>query len=164
MNYIVLSVGEQKEPYYRDAFAEYQKRMITLGGLESVVLKPAVTPGRDLKPEEIRQTLEKEGESILHVLSQPRFSRCLKVALCVEGKEMSSEALAQTLDRAANTGKSGVVFLIGSSWGLSEAVKAACDLRLSFSPMTFPHSLFRVMLAEQIYRAASILSGGKYHK
>lgn len=164
MNYFIISVGEPKEAYYRDAFAEYQKRMTPFGGLESIALKPSVTPGRDLRSEEIRQTLEREGEGILHTLAQPRFSRCLKIALCVEGRELSSEELSVTLDRAANAGKSGAVFLVGSSWGLSEKVKAACDLCLSFSPMTFPHSLFRVMLAEQIYRAASILSGGKYHK
>ena len=157
-------MGEPKEKWSREAFAEYQKRMTTLGGLDAVVLRPAVTPGRDLKPEEIRQTLEKEKKSFLEILSRPAFSRCLKIALCVEGREQSSEDLARLLDQAATAGKSGAVFLVGSSWGMSEEVKAACDLRLSFSPMTFPHSLFRVMLAEQIYRAASILSGSSYHK
>lgn len=164
MNFVIISVGEQKESYYREAFAEYEKRMLSLGGLESVVIKPATTPGRELRPEEIRQALEKEGEAIRRALSQPRFSRYWKVALCVEGKPLSSEGLAEKLDHAALSGKSGAVFLIGSSWGLDESVKAASDLRLSFSSMTFPHSLFRVMLAEQIYRAANILSGGKYHK
>ena len=164
MNYTVVSVGDFKEPYYRDAFAEYQKRMKTLGGLESVVLKPAPTPGRDLKPEEIKKVLEREGEAFRALLEQPRFARCLKVALCVEGKPLSSEQLAKTLDNAAVSGKIGAVFLIGSSWGIDESVKALCDLRLSFSPMTFAHSLFRVMLAEQLYRAASINAGSGYHK
>lgn len=164
MNTCIISVGEPKEPYFRDAFAEYQKRMRAYGGMESVLVKPAATPGRDLKPEEIAQTLEREGKSILQILSQPRFNRAYKIALCVEGEQLSSEGLAKALDRAALSGKSGAVFIIGSSWGLSGEVKAACDLRLSFSPMTFPHSLFRVMLAEQIYRASCILAGSKYHK
>ena len=77
---------------------------------------------------------------------------------------MSSEALSQLFDRVAGSGKNTVVFLIGSSWGLHERIKGMCDLRLSFSPMTFPHSLFKVMLAEQIYRAAGILAGNQYHK
>ena len=77
---------------------------------------------------------------------------------------LSSEALAALFEKEAISGKNTVVFLIGSSWGLHERIKKMCDLRLSFSPMTFAHSLFRVMLAEQIYRAAGILQGSKYHK
>ena len=164
VNYVILAMGELKEPYYRDAMAEYQKRMTTLGGLECVSLKTAVTPGRDLKSEEIRQALAREGEILLKTMAQARFARYMKIALCVEGRAMSSEELSGVLERASNDGKSGALFLIGSSWGLSEEVKAACDLRLSFSPMTFPHALFRVMLSEQIYRAASISAGSKYHK
>lgn len=164
MNYTILHIGEPKEAYYRDAFREYQKRMTALGGLESIALKPAHTAGRELKEEEIAQALEKEGQEFRRALSQPRFRKCLKVALCIEGKTLSSEELAQVFDRAATGGKSGVVFLVGGSWGIHSQLKQECDLRLSFSPMTFAHSLFRVMLAEQIYRAAGILAGNQYHK
>ena len=100
--------------------------------------------------------------------SNPDFTELLICplcnALCIEGKTISSEALAELCDRVAGSGKNTVVFLIGSSWGLHERIKGMCDLRLSFSPMTFPHSLFKVMLAEQIYRAAGILAGNQYHK
>ena len=84
--------------------------------------------------------------------------------MCIEGKQLSSEELSQTLDNAALRGKSTVVFVIGGSYGLSGEVKSRADLRLSMSRMTFPHTLARVILTEQIYRAFEISSGGKYHK
>ena len=88
----------------------------------------------------------------------------LPIALCIEGKEQSSEQLAQTIERAAVGGEGNLTFMIGGSWGLSEAVKSKARVRLSMSPMTFPHQLARVMLCEQLYRAMQILSGGQYHK
>lgn len=164
MNYVVLHMGEGKERYYKEAFDEYCKRMNSFGSLTSVPLKPWKTPGRELSDDEIRLALEKEAEIFEEKLSSPKLAKSYKIALCIEGKEMPSEALAQLFDRVAGSGKNTVVFLIGSSWGLHERIKAQCDLRLSFSPMTFPHSLFKVMLAEQIYRAAGILAGNQYHK
>ncbi|MBQ3865633.1 MAG: 23S rRNA (pseudouridine(1915)-N(3))-methyltransferase RlmH [Clostridia bacterium] len=164
MKYTILCMGAPKEAYYKEALAEYQKRMIPLGGLEIAYLKPAPTAGRELKPEEIRQALSLEAEEFRRALSQPRFARSLRVALCIEGKPLSSEDLARLFDKAFSGGKDGAVFLVGSSWGIDESVKAFCDLRLSFSPMTFAHALFQVMLSEQIYRAAGILAGSKYHK
>jgi rRNA large subunit m3Psi methyltransferase RlmH len=106
----------------------------------------------------------KEQPEFLRLLSTPKLEKSYKVALCIEGKSLSSEAFSQKLEQIALSGKNTVVYLIGSSWGLSERVKQMCDLRLSFSPMTFAHSLFRVMLAEQIYRAEGIGAGAKYHK
>jgi 23S rRNA (pseudouridine1915-N3)-methyltransferase len=164
MNFVVLHMGEGKERYYKEAFDEYCKRINSFGSLTSVPLKPYKTPGRELSPDEIRLALEKEAEIFEEKLSSQKLSKSYKIALCIEGKTMSSEALAELFDRVASSGKNTVVFLIGSSWGLHERVKAACDLRLSFSPMTFPHSLFKVMLAEQIYRASGILAGNQYHK
>ena len=154
MNYVILHMGEGKERYYKEAFDEYCKRMNSFGSLTSVPLKPWKTPGRELSPDEINLALEKEAEIFEEKLASPKLSKSYKIALCIEGKTMSSEALSQLFDRVAGSGKNTVVFLIGSSWGL----------RLSFSPMTFPHSLFKVMLAEQIYRAAGILAGNQYHK
>jgi len=164
MNHTVVFVGEGKEAYYHQAFAEYKKRMAAFGSLEEVVLKPAKTPGGELSAEEIRLCLEKEAVEFERILKQPKYQKCFKIALCIEGKNFSSEQFGALMERAANQGMSGIVYLIGSSWGIAESVKARCDLRLSFSPMTFAHGLFRVMLAEQIYRACGILAGTKYHK
>ena len=164
MNHIVVHVGELKESYFREAFAEYKKRMSSCGGLEEIVLKPAKTAGRDLAPEEIRLALEKEGEAFHQCLRQPKIQKSFKIALCIEGKSMTSEALAELYDRVAQSGKNTVTYLIGASWGIHRSVKEEADLCLSFSPMTFAHSLFAVMLSEQIYRAESILRGSGYHK
>lgn len=164
MNFVILHMGEGKESYYKEAFAEYQKRMNAFGSLVSIPLKPAKTPGRELSPDEIRLALEKEAEEFEKQLSSPKLCKSYKVALCIEGKTLSSEDLSALFEKVAGSGRNTVLFLIGSSWGLHDRIKAMCDLRLSFSPMTFPHSLFKVMLAEQIYRAAGISAGNQYHK
>ncbi|MBR2615696.1 MAG: 23S rRNA (pseudouridine(1915)-N(3))-methyltransferase RlmH [Clostridia bacterium] len=164
MNHTVIHMGEGKEAYFKEAFAEYQKRMNAYGSLSAVALTPAKTPGRELSVDEIRLALEKEAEELERVLALPKYKKSYKIALCIEGKTLSSEALSELYEKIAAGGTSSVVYLIGSSWGLSERIKARCDLRLSFSPMTFAHSLFRVMLAEQIYRAEGIAKGSKYHK
>lgn len=89
---------------------------------------------------------------------------CIKIALCIEGKELSSEAFASFIETKRLEGASSFCFIIGSSHGLSEDLKQKCDFKLSFSKMTFPHMLFRLMLTEQIYRAFTIMAGKKYHK
>ncbi len=104
---------------------------------------------------------EMKNEQLVPALSS---SRAFKAALCVEGAQRSSEEFAALLEELPSRGISAVIFVIGDSDGLSEEVKKACDLRLSFSKMTFPHQLMRVILAEQIYRAFTILHHGKYHK
>lgn len=164
MNYTILHMGETKESYFESAFLEYQKRMRAFGELCDMALRPAKTPGRELSSEEIQATLKKEALEFEKALNVPKLQKSFKVALCIEGKQLSSTELAGLFEKVANGGKNSIVFLIGSSWGLSEEIKSKCDLRLSFSPMTFPHSLFRVMLSEQIYRAAGILAGNQYHK
>ncbi len=164
MNFTVLHIGEGKEAYYKEAVDEFAKRMKAFGSLNFIPLKPAKTAGRELSEDEIALALEKEAEEFEKKFSDPKFSKSFKIALCIEGKEFSSEEFANLFEKAANCGKSSVLFLIGSSWGISERIKSKCDLRLSFSKMTFPHSLFKVMLAEQIYRACGILAGNQYHK
>ena len=164
MNHVVIHVGDLKETYFREAFGEYKKRLSAFGGLEELVLKPAKTAGRDLSAEEIRLALEKEGEAFRSVLHQPKIQKSFKIALCIEGKSMDSPSLARLYEEIAQSGKNTVTYLIGGSWGIHPSVKAEADLRLSFSPMTFAHSLFAVMLSEQIYRAESILRGNGYHK
>ena len=155
----VLCVGKLKEKFYIDACAEYQKRLTRHCKLELIEL-PEERLGDDPSPAEIAAALDKEAAVIEDRL--PRGGAV--VALCIEGRALSSPQLADALSRYASRGISQVTFLIGGSFGLAERVKARSDLRLSMSPMTFPHHLARVMLLEQIYRAYQIQSGTRYHK
>ena len=159
MNVTILAFGKLKEDYWREAAAEYLKRLTPYAKVTITELTPVKLPD-DPAPAEIAAALEKEADLVLKKLPSDSY----KIALCVEGKEKASDALADTLRRVTAGGKSHIVILIGSSYGLSERVKAACDERLSFSKMTFPHQLARVMLLEQLYRACQINAGGKYHK
>lgn len=155
----VLCVGKLKESYFRDACAEYVKRLGGFAKVQIIELDEERLPDAP-SPAQIEATLAAEGKRMLEKI--PRGAAV--VALCIEGREQSSEALSATLSRWAVEGISQVVFAIGSSFGLSPEIKAAAKLKLSMSPMTFPHQLARVMLLEQIYRALQIEAGGKYHK
>ena len=106
----------------------------------------------------------KDDASFAAWLSAPSQQKDYKIALCVEGKQDSSEDFAERIEKLASGGVSSIVFVIGASDGIPETMKAMCQYRLSFSRMTFPHQLMRVILLEQIYRAMNIRSGGKYHK
>ena len=152
-------VGKLKERFYLDAAAEYQKRLGGLCRFQLTELPEARLPDRP-SPAQIRQGLEREGAAIRERL--PRGG--VVVALCVEGKPMSSEALAAAVDRWQTGGSSTLTFLIGGSYGLDPSVKALAQLRLSMSPMTFPHHLARIMVLEQLYRALQINAGTSYHK
>lgn len=155
INFVVM--GKLKESYFREACAEYQKR---LGAFAKVTVKepdPIDLP-QNPSPAQIEKALEREAELIRAQAAG------FKVAMCVEGKTMSSEELAAKLEALGNSGASTVSFIVGSSFGLADSLKRECGLRLSMSPMTFPHSLARVMLFEQVYRAFSIMNNSKYHK
>lgn len=155
----VLCIGKLKEAYWRDAVAEYAKRLSAFCRFAVVEVDEERLPDAPGLAQ-IERTLTEEGKRLLsHIPCD-----ALTVALCIEGKTVSSEALSARLSSWALEGKSHIVFVIGGSFGLSDAVKNAAALRLSMSPMTFPHQLARVMLLEQIYRAFQIASGGKYHK
>lgn len=155
----ILCIGKLKESYWRDACAEYIKRLGGAGKAQILELDEEKLPENPSKAL-IDKALEKEGRDILsHIPSGSAI-----VPLCIEGKQISSEALSSTMQDWAVRGFSKVTFIIGSSFGLSDAVKAKGHLKLSMSPMTFPHQLARVMLLEQIYRAAQIESGSRYHK
>ena len=159
MRVTVLCIGNLKERYWRDACAEYEKRLGAFCKLSVVELaeeRICDTPSAA----QIEQVLEAEGKRILAKIP----GGAAVIPLCIEGKELSSPALSAAFDKYANAGKSDIVLIIGGSHGLSDAVKARADLRLSMSPMTFPHQLARVMLLEQIYRAFQISAGGKDHK
>lgn len=137
-------VGKIKESFYREAVAEYAKRISRFAKLEIKELAEGANP-------------EAEAADIL------RACKGYVVALAVEGQKLSSEGLAKKLQTLTNEGKD-VTFVIGSSCGLSDEVKRKADCLLSFSDMTFPHQLMRVILAEQLYRAFMINAGATYHK
>ena len=153
-----VTVGNLKEAYLRDAAAEYEKRLGGFCRFESVCLKEEKLPDSPTDSE-IDTALKKESAKILAELSPKAY----KIAMCVEGGQMSSEELAKKIDTVSTTAGE-ICFVIGSSHGLDESVKRACDLRLSVSKLTFPHQLMRVILLEQIYRAFTIINNGKYHK
>lgn len=155
----LLAMGRLKEKFYLAAAAEYEKRLqgycrFRLIELPECRLPEAPSPGQ------IAAGLEKEAEIILEKLPKNAWF-CV---LTPEGKLLSSEKLAEKLEQVKLCGKSSACFLIGSSFGIAPRVKAAADLQLSMSPMTFPHHLARIMVLEQLYRAEAIQAGSKYHK
>ena len=157
MKVTLISVGTLSQKAYADAFSEYAKRFSAHGILECAEIREI-----DASPSEaqIAAALNFEGDAILSKIPP----RAFVFAMAIEGKSMTSEAFASLLDRKMTEGVPEFCFVIGSSFGLSDKVKRRADALLSMSPMTFPHQLARVMLAEQLYRASQILSGGKYHK
>ena len=155
----VICVGKLKEKFYIEAVAEYEKRLqrhckLTVTELTEQRLSDIPSDA------EIKKALAAEADAIREKL--PKGGAV--IAMCIEGKELSSPALAEKVQQLALNGASQLTFLIGGSVGLDESLKKKADLRLSMSPMTFPHHLARIMLLEQIYRAYQILSGSKYHK
>lgn len=154
----IIALGSLKEKFFKEASGEYIKRLSRFCDLDICEIEPQKLPE---KPSlgEIENALKKEAEQINKKIPQ----NSLVISLCVEGKQMSSEKLAEKIKEVFDIGK-GLCFIIGSSHGLAEEVKKNSDLRLSFSEMTFPHKLFRVMLLEQIYRGFMINAGSEYHK
>lgn len=159
LNVHIICVGKLKEKFYADAVAEYEKRLGGYCKLTVTELPEEKLPDSPSRAQ-IDAALEKEGEAVLQKLPK----NAMVVALCVEGRLMSSEDLAERLSDWMLGGRSNVAFLIGSSHGLAPTVKEKALLRLSMSPMTFPHHLARVMLLEQVYRAFKINEGSGYHK
>jgi 23S rRNA (pseudouridine1915-N3)-methyltransferase len=155
----ILAVGKLKEKYLKDACAEYLKRLGPYAKVE-VVEVPEEKADEPVHEADVARVLEKEGERLLRHLPEGIYA----ITLEVEGKNLSSEAFAEKLDRLATYGQSRIAFVIGGSHGLSPAVRKRSDFRLSFSAMTFPHQLIRVFLLEQIYRACKINRGETYHK
>ncbi|MBR5782970.1 MAG: 23S rRNA (pseudouridine(1915)-N(3))-methyltransferase RlmH [Clostridia bacterium] len=152
----IITVGTLKEKYLREAVAEYSKRLGRFASLKVTELSEAYLPQTPAAAE-VDKALDKEAEAIIKQLSGN-----VRIALCVEGKHYSSEGFAALVEGATMQGSMDLV--IGSSHGLGEKVKRACSHRLSFSEMTFPHQLMRVMLLEQLYRAFKINHNESYHK
>lgn len=159
LNVTVVAVGKIKENFYKEAVLEYTKRLSAYCRFEVIEVKDEKTPDNPTEAEKIL-LLKREGDRILAKI--PKGAKV--IALCVEGKQMSSEKLADMLSNLTLNGVSRVVFVIGGSMGLSEEVKSLASLKLSFSQMTFPHMLMRVILSEQVYRAFTIIEGKTYHK
>lgn len=154
-----ICVGRMRDRFYTEAFNEYAKRLQSYCRLQ--LAEPAEARLGDSPSErEISAALDKEAEKILAAIPEGSYV----AALCVEGKEMPSEAMAELIAQRENSGKPKLCFIIGGSYGLSPKVKARADLRLSMSQMTFPHHLARVMLIEQLYRGFKIREGSQYHK
>ena len=155
----VLAMGKLKEKFYMQAVEEYAKRLAGYCKFTLLELPEQRLP-EDPSPAQIADGLAREAALIREKLPKGAWF-CV---LTPEGKKLSSEALADTLARVKGGGKSHLCFLLGSSFGIAPEIKDMADLRLSFSDMTFPHHLARVMLLEQLYRAESIQAGSRYHK
>ena len=159
MRITVVCVGKIKEKFFGDAIKEYEKRLSRYCKLSITELTDEKTP--DGASEALEdQIKKKEGERILAKIPQNAYV----IAMCIEGKGLSSEKLAQKLKTLFVEGKSDIMFVIGGSLGLDEAVTRRAQEHMSMSAMTFPHQLARVMLMEQLYRAAKLNAGERYHK
>lgn len=159
MNILIITVGKLKEKYLKQGIEEFVKRMSGYVKLEIIEVADEKAP-EVLSLAEMEQVKHKEGERILSKISQDTYV----IALAINGKMKSSEELADDLDKLATYGKSKIAFVVGGSLGLSDAVLKRADEKLSFSKMTFPHQLMRLILVEQIYRAFRINRGEPYHK
>lgn len=159
MNITILCVGQIKEKYFRDAIAEYQKRLSRYCKLQMIEVADEKTKENASEAENdlIRK---KEGERLLKHIKDSDYC----ITLEIDGKMLTSEGLSKEIDRLGLAGKSSLVFVIGGSIGLDTAVIKRSDYALSFSKMTFPHQLMRVILLEQIYRSYRIMRGEPYHK
>ena len=156
----ILCIGKIKEKYFSQAIDEYAKRLQAFCKLRIIELAEEKIRDNNPNSAQIAEVLQAEGKRIMQKISPSDYV----IALCIEGKLRTSEELAGTLNTLAVTGRSTVDFVIGGSYGLSDEVKAAADEKLSMSRMTFPPTMARMILAEQIYRAYEIASNGKYHK
>ena len=159
MNVTILAVGKLKEKYWRDAVAEYSKRLKSYCSLQITEIKESPLRANPSAADEEAVKIA-EGADIL---SRIRSSDYV-ITLEIKGKVLSSEALAQKIEALAIDGKSSIVFVIGGSLGLSAEVSSRADFKLSFSAMTFPHQMMRVILLEQIYRSFKINRHEAYHK
>lgn len=159
MKITLITVGKIKESFYREAVSEYRKRLSRYCSLEIREAEDERTPD-GMSDTEKEQILKKEAERIAKFLPESAYL----VTLEIEGKSYTSEAFAQEIEALGVRGQSHIAFVIGGSLGLHNTIKKRADLAVSFSEMTFPHQLMRVVLLEQLYRAFRIINGEPYHK
>ena len=158
MKVTLICVGKVKEKFYRDAIKEYEKRLGAYIKLNTIEISDEKVKVEN--DSEIALAMEKEGNNILSKIKDNQYVITLEIL----GKNLSSEEFALKIDNLMLTGKSDVTLVIGGSYGLSDSVKKRSDFALSFSRMTFPHQMMRVVLLEQVYRAYRIITGASYHK
>jgi len=159
MQITIITVGKLKEKYLLQGINEYMKRLTPYAKVQVIEVPDEKAP-ENLSNAEMAQVKNREGERILSYIKQEQYV----IALAIEGKMLSSEQLAAKLDNLALYGSSSIVFIIGGSLGLSQSVISRADMLISFSKMTFPHQLMRLILLEQVYRAFKINRGEPYHK
>ncbi len=159
INISIIALGKLKESYLKDAMSEYQKRISGDCKFNIIELNPKKLSDSPSQTE-IDNALKEEAKLIKAKI--PANSAIY--AMCIEGKQLSSEELSEKLQKDAVNGRNNATFIIGSSYGLADEIKSMSDFKLSMSKMTFPHQLARVMLSEQLYRAVQIEKGTKYHK
>ena len=158
MKVTLICVGKVKEKFYRDAIKEYEKRLGAYIKLNTIEISDEKVKVEN--DSEIALAMEKEGNNILSKIKDNQYVITLEIL----GKNLSSEEFASKIDNLMLTGKRDVALVIGGSYGLSDSVKKRSDFALSFSRMTFPHQMMRVVLLEQVYRAYRIITGASYHK
>jgi 23S rRNA (pseudouridine1915-N3)-methyltransferase len=159
MNITLITVGKIKEKYFTSAIDEYAKRLTKYCKLTQIEVADEKAP-ENLSAAQMEQIKEKEAERILAKVKDTDYVMTLEI----EGKQFTSEGLADHINHLGITGKSSIVLIIGGSLGLSDTVKNRSDYALSFSKMTFPHQLMKVVLLEQVYRAFRIIRNEPYHK
>ena len=160
INVTLITMGKVQKGFLTDGCNEYIKRLRAMCDFKLVEIEDEPLPEKNLNQTLIDKAMEKESGKIISAIPKQSYV----IAMCIEGKQLASEDFAKLFNQKAVEGYSNICLIIGSSHGLSEKVKARRDLRMSFSKMTFPHQLFRLMALEQIYRAFSINAGTKYHK
>lgn len=156
----IICIGKIKEKYFTDAISEYSKRLSAFCKFSIIELNEEKVRSNIPNTAQINEVVQAEGKRIMQKVACSDYV----IAMCIEGKILSSEQLSSVIGNAAIVGKSTVSFIIGGSYGLSDEIKNRADLCLSMSKMTFPHQMARMILSEQIYRAFEILNNGKYHK
>ena len=159
MKITILAVGKLKEKYWKQAISEYEKRLSAYSKIEIIEVPDEKAP-ENMSDKEIEQVKEKEGQRLLAKIKP----QATVITLEIQGKMLSSEGLAEEMQRRMTQGQSDFVFVIGGSNGLHENVLQRSNYALSFSKMTFPHQMMRVVLIEQVYRAFKIMRGEAYHK
>ena len=159
MNITIIAVGKIKEKYLNQGMDEYKKRLSKYCKLNIIEIPDKKAP-ENLSITEMNNIKDREGEGILRHIRDNMYV----IALDIKGEMLESEKLSQKINNLALDGKSNLVFIIGGSLGLSENVLEVSDYKLSFSPMTFPHQLMRMILLEQVYRSFRIMKGEPYHR